>query len=374
MDSLAKANGTFAINLLKKLCEESPSHNVFFSPLSVSSSLAMLFLGAKGDTAAQMAQVLSLNRGEDIHWGFQSLVTKISKPGTEYLLRTANRLFGEKIYDFLSEFKESCQQFYQAEPERLSFAEAIEAPRQRINALVAEKTEDKVLEVLPDKSVDSLTKLVLINAIYFKGKCSKQFNEKYTGEKPFRISKNENRQVQMMYQHAQFLMSCIKEMDTQVLELPYVGGELSMINLLPDDDVDLSMVENALSYDDFTSWTKLSVMDREDVEIFLPRFKLEENYNLESVLGSLGITNASDKAEADFSGMSSKRNLSLSNFERRFFVEVNEKGTKAAAVTAVVAVAKCASTTLRFNADHPFLFIQHNRTKSIMFCGRFSSP
>ncbi|XP_049710048.1 serpin B6-like [Elephas maximus indicus] len=169
-------------------------------------------------------------------------------------------------------------------------------------------------------------------------------------------------------QHTLVFTSYVDEVHTQGLELPCMGWEPSMVILLPDDDMDLSRVESMLTYDNFSAWTKPRVRDNEGVEVSLPSFKLEENYNLESVLGSLGITNAFDKAKADFSGMSFKRDLSLSKCVPRFLVDINEEGTK------VATVAKCTSLMPRFNAGHPFLsFIQHNRAE-VFSCGRFSSP
>nr|XP_020725328.1 serpin B6-like [Odocoileus virginianus texanus] len=146
MDALSEANGTFALTLLKKLGEDN-SRNVFFSPLSISSALAMVLTGARGNTAAQMSQTLCLSTssggGEDVHQGFQKLLSEVIRPGTQYLLRTANRLFGEKTYDFLSSFKDACRIFYQAEMEDLDFVSATEESRKHINTWVAEKTEGR---------------------------------------------------------------------------------------------------------------------------------------------------------------------------------------------------------------------------------------
>uniref|UniRef100_A0A8C9Q9I1 Serpin domain-containing protein n=1 Tax=Spermophilus dauricus TaxID=99837 RepID=A0A8C9Q9I1_SPEDA len=193
MDPLLEATGTFALNLLKMLGEDS-SRNVFYSPISISSALAMVLLGAKGTTAVQMAQALSLNKssssgGGDVHRGFQSLLTEVNKTDTQNLLRTANRLFGEKSYDFLSSFKDSCQKFYQAEMEELDFLNATEESRKHINTCVAKKTEDKITELLSPGSLDEITKLVLVNAIYFKGNWDKQFDKELTQERPFKVSK-----------------------------------------------------------------------------------------------------------------------------------------------------------------------------------------
>ncbi|XP_012623894.2 serpin B6 isoform X2 [Microcebus murinus] len=379
MDALAEANGTFALNLLKTLGEDS-SKNVFFSPMSISSALAMVSMGAKGNTAAQMAQALCLNKssgggGGDVHQGFQSLLTEVNKTGTQYLLRTANRLFGEKSCEFLSSFKDSCHKFYQAEMGELDFISAAEESRKHINTWVAEKTEGKIAELLSPDSVNSLTNLILVNAIYFKGNWDKQFNKDQTKERPFKVSKSERKPVQMMFKKSTFNITYIGEIFTQILVLPYVGKELNMIIMLPDENSDLMTVEKEITYEKFIEWTRPDMMDEEEVEVFLPRFKLEENYDMENVLRSLGMTDAFEQARADFSGMSSKRDLFLSKVVHKSFVEVNEEGTEAAAATAAIMMMRCARITPRFCADRPFLFfIQHSGTHGILFCGRFSSP
>ncbi|XP_026367166.2 serpin B6 isoform X2 [Ursus arctos] len=377
MGTLSEANGTFALSLLKKLGEEN-SKNVFFSPMSMSSALSMVFMGAKGDTAAQMSRTLSLSKsggGGDVHQGFQSLLTEVNRTDAQYLLRTANRLFGDKSYEFLSSFKDSCRKFYQAEMEELDFKSAAEESRAHINTWVAEKTEGKIAELLSPGSVDPMTNLILVNAIYFKGNWDKQFNKSQTMERPFKVSKNEEKPVQMMFKKSTFQMTYIGEIFTKILVLPYVGRELNMVIMLPDENTDLRMVERELTYEKFTEWTRPDMMDEEEAEVFLPRFKLEENYDMENVLCTLGMTDAFEQARADFSGMSSRKDLYLSKVVHKAFVEVNEEGTEAAAATAAVMMLRCARITPRFCADHPFLFfIQHSKTNSILFCGRFSSP
>ncbi|KAK7824769.1 hypothetical protein U0070_020276, partial [Myodes glareolus] len=356
MDPLLEADGTFALNLLKILGEDS-SKNVFFSPMSIFSSLAMVFMGAKGNTASQMIQALSLdkcsdNGGGDVHQGFQSLLSEVNKTGTQYLLKTANRLFGEKTLDILASFKDSCRKFYEAEMEELDF-------------------KDKITELLSPGTVNSDTLLVLVNAIYFKGNWEKQFDKEDTREMPFKVTMNEEKPVQMMFKKSSFKMTYVEEISTAILLLPYAGNELNMIIMLPDEHVELKTVEKEITYEKFTEWTRLDMMDEEEVEVFLPRFKLEENYDMKDFLCKLGMTDAFE-GRADFSGISSKQGLSLSKVVHKSFVEVNEEGTEAAAATSSV-VFKCMPPY--FCADHPFLFfIQHCKTKGIVFCGRFSSP
>ncbi|XP_045383563.1 serpin B8 isoform X2 [Lemur catta] len=188
-------------------------------------------------------------------------------------------------------------------------------------------------------------------------------------------TKKEKKTVQMMFKQAKFKMGYIEEVHTQVLELPYTEEELSMVILLPDEDTDLAMVEQTLTYEKFRAWTNPEKMTRSKVQVFLPRLKLEESYDLESFLRSLGMTDAFEEAKADFSGMSTKKNVPVSKVAHKCFVEVNEEGTEAAAATAVVRNSRCIRPEPRFCADHPFLFfIRHHKTNSILFCGRFCSP
>nr|XP_014333686.1 PREDICTED: serpin B6 isoform X3 [Bos mutus] len=270
---------------------------------------------------------------------------------------------------------DSCRKFYQAEMEELDFVCATEESRKHINTWVAEKTEGKIRDLLPANSVNPMTRLVLVNAIYFKGNWDTQFNKEHTEERPFRVSKNVQKPVQMMFKKSTCKITYIGEISTQILVLPYVGQELNMVILLPSESTDLNTVEKALTYEKFIAWTKPDVMDEEEVEVSLPRFTLEASYDMEEFLRDLGVTDAFEEARADFSGMSSGRGLHLSKVMHKSFVEVTEEGTEAAAATGAVVMMRCLMVVPRFNADHPFLFfIQHSRTGAILFCGRFCSP
>uniref|UniRef100_A0A8C3TQR6 Serpin B6 n=1 Tax=Catharus ustulatus TaxID=91951 RepID=A0A8C3TQR6_CATUS len=316
-------------------------------------------------------QVLSLNNAQDAHNGYQSLLSEINDPNTKYILRTANRLYGEKTFEFLS-FMESSQKSYHAGLEQMDFLHAWEDARKQINGWVEERTEGKIQNLLAEGILNSLTRLVLVNAIYFKGNWEKPFRKQSTQERPFQLNKNETRPVQMMFKEADFNMTYIGDFQTKILELPYVGNELSMIILLPDAIQDGS---TELTYEKLMGWIRPETMKSTNVKVSLPRFKLEENYNLKPLLSSMGMPDAFESGKADFSGISSGNELLLSEVIHKSFVEVNEEGTEAAAATAVVMKLLCARRIPEFTADHPFLFfIRHNKTRSILFCGRFCCP
>ncbi|NWS90629.1 SPB8 protein, partial [Toxostoma redivivum] len=190
---------------------------------------------------------------------------------------------------------------------------------------------------------------------------------------------NETRPVQMMFKEANFNMTYTGDLQTKILELPYVGNELSMIILLPDaiqdESTGLERLERELTYEKLKDSISPEKMKSTLVRVSLPRFKLEEDYNLKLVLSSMGMADAFESGKADFSGISSGNELVLSEVVHKSFVEVNEEGTEAAAATALVANCCAILRVPEFTADHPFLFfIRHNTTRSILFCGRFCCP
>ncbi|XP_012679175.2 leukocyte elastase inhibitor-like [Clupea harengus] len=381
MESLAAANSNFSLELFKKITETNKTGNVFYSPLSISSALAMVCLGAKGNTEVQMHESLNLHKADgDFHVGFNKLFAELNKEGAPYALSLANRLYGEKTYKFVEKFLADTKTHYLAELEAVDFRTNAEAARLNINKWVEEKTQEKIKDLLAEGVVDDETRLVLVNAIYFKGNWEKQFNSARTSEVKFKLNKNESKPVQMMHQKAKFPFTYVPDVDCQILELPYVGKDMSMLVMLPNETEDnatgLEKLEQMLTYENFLEWTRPDMMDYVEVQVGLPRFKLEETYDLKEILVSMGMVDAFDHQKCDFSGMSPCDELVLSKVVHKSFVEVNEEGTEAAAATAAVMMMRCAMMPPeRFMADHPFLFfIRHNPTQSILFYGRYSSP
>ncbi|XP_054577536.1 leukocyte elastase inhibitor-like [Eptesicus fuscus] len=378
MEKLSLANTRFAVDLFRTLKDNNPSGNIFISPISISSALAMVFLGARGTTAAQMSKTLHFDVVKKIHSRFQSLIADINKRGAPYILKLANRLYGEKSYEFLPEFLASTQKMYGAELASVDFQRASEDARKVINEWVKGQTEGKIPELLAPGVVDNITKLVLVNAIYFKGNWQEKFSKMATTDTPFRLNKKDTKTVKMMYQKSKFPLGYIEDLKCRVLELPYQGRELSMVILLPDDIEDeatgLKKIEDQLTLEKLHEWTKPKNLSSTEVKVHLPRFKLEESYNLNSHLASLGIEELFT-TRADLSGMSGAGDLFISKIIHKSFVEVNEEGTEAAAATVLTLKTCSLMGDENFVADHPFIFfIRHNPSTNILFLGRLCCP
>ncbi|XP_065155046.1 leukocyte elastase inhibitor-like isoform X4 [Paramisgurnus dabryanus] len=391
MESLSAANTQFSLNVFKKISEINTSGNVFYSPLSISSALAMVSLGAKGNTKDQILQVLCLNKsGPDtktadqvdlIHSSYNKLMSELNEPGVPYMLSLANRLYGEKSYQFIDKFISETQKYYQAGLESVDFIKNSEAARVNINNWVEKKTQGRIKDLLAQGILNNMTRLVLVNALYFKGNWEKKFLWPDTVDRPFKVNKKETKIVKMMNQDKDFPLTFIPEVNSQILELPYVGKNMSMLIILPneieDDTTGLQKLEKTLTYEKLMEWTKPDNMKIQYVEISLPKFKLEETYDMKNLLVKLGMVDAFEMGKAHFSDLSHNNDLVVSEVIHKTFVEVNEEGTEAAAATGIVGKLLMGRLDIpkTFNADHPFLFfIRHNPTNTILFYGRFCSP
>ncbi|XP_066103208.1 serpin B10 [Saccopteryx bilineata] len=397
MDSLAKSINQFALEFSKKIADSSEGKNIFFSPWGIATSLAMVYLGTGGNTAAQVAQVLQFNRDQDskscpqsekkrkmhfnlgkaeeIQSDFRALISEINNPSNAYVLKTANGIYGEKTYPFLIKYLEDMKTYFGIEPQSVNFLEHSDQIRKEINSWVESQTEGKIMDLLPADAVDSTTRMVLVNALYFKGTWEHQFLVQDTTEKPFRINKTTSKPVQMMSMKKKLPVFYVENPQTIGLQLHYESRDLSLFILLPEDISGLDQLEKAATYEKLSEWTSADMMEMYDVTLHLPRFKLEETYDLKSALSSMGMSDAFNPSKADFSGMSTERNLFLSNVFHKSFVEINEQGTEAAAGTGSEVGFRLRLPSIEFKADHPFLFfIRHNKTNSILFYGRVSFP
>lgn len=372
MDSLVQGDTEFAFDLYGKL--KATQGNLFFSPYSISTALAMTYAGARGTTALQMAQALhfSLDQ-EQLHPAFASLKANLDavEAKGEIRLRIANALWPQTGYPLLEEFLDLAREYYGALITPLDYGDA-EAARATINTWIEDKTEGKIKNLIPPGVLDALTRLVLSNAIYFKGNWARQFNQQLTRDAPFWPTPDVQVTVPMMTQQQRFRYA---ESDgLQILELPYAGDDLSMIVLLPGKIDGLAQLEAALTVDNLEKWTG-HLWNRE-VRVFLPRLKMTSQFRLKDALASMGMRDAFSLEKADFSGMDGIGWLYISAALHKAFIEVNEEGTEAAAATAVVIGLRAqVEPPPTFRADHPFMFlIRENSTGSILFMGRVADP
>lgn len=368
---LVKANTAFALDLYKALQET--EGNLFFSPYSISVALAMTYAGARGETEQQMAQVLHFSPEQKLHPIFFALeaVLKDTQKSGGILLRSANSLYPHNKYPFLETFLTLLKKYYGVEIAAVDYENDLEAARNAINNWVAEKTEAKIKDLLPQRALSALTRLVLVNAIYFKGNWSSQFDRSCTIAAPFWVTSDHVIQVPMMQQTQTFGYHATRGI--QILELPYLGDRLSMLILLPCQRDEFIELENTLSSENLADWTR--ELEQRQVQVSLPRFTINCSFSLEEVLITMGMRDAFDVSKANFSGMDGVENwLSIGAVFHQAFVEVNEEGSEAAAATAVVTGSKGVLTPV-FQADHPFIFlIREKLTGSILFLGRCVEP
>ncbi|XP_053101900.1 serpin B4-like [Hemicordylus capensis] len=375
MSSVCTAVSEFGWDLFKEISKDGAQKNIFLSPFSISAALAMVAYGARGNTEAQIEKTTTdsqCDRPGGIHSQFRALLSQLNKPSSEYELSIANRLYGSMSFPFVQKFLHCIKELYHAELESVDFKNKIEQTREQINAWVANKTHDKIKDLFPRGSLDHSTVLVLVNAIYFKGQWSSRFKKENTKEAPFRVNQNVSKNVPMMFQSGRFKYAAIQEPPLQLLELPYVGKNLSMIILLPRDSTGHEKLASFLTSKNIGEW--LSSMYFQEVNVYLPKFKLEEKYYLKSTLASMGMT-APFEQRADLSGISEKQGLVVSRVIHQSFVEVNEEGTEAAAATGVGVKATSAQIPVVVKADVPFIFIIfHNVFKCPLFIGKYTSP
>ena len=395
-EASAKAVNAFAIDLYRQI--EKPEGNFFFSPYSISTALGMAYAGACGRTASQMAKALhfDLDQEKTIK-AFRDLNAQVlaTGRGKSIELNIANALWAEKSHSFRKEYLESIRTNfapakgwssrvpvvkqmlelvgtnYQEGVRQFDFRHAPEAARNTINNWVEDQTKHKIKDLLPPGSVTTDTRLVLSNAIYFKGLWESPFKKEVTKEAPFTPLGGKEVMVQMM--HTLRPYGFAEETGLQLLEIPYKGGELAMIVLLPNKGKHLEEFERSITLDKLGQWT--GSLKTQKVEVFFPRFTMTSTFQLSAPLVKMGMKDAFSSADADFSGMTGRKDIFISEGFHEAFVEVNEEGTEAAAATAVAMRTGSRPLTPVFRADRPFLFlIQHKPSRCILFFGRATNP
>jgi serpin B len=375
LQTVVKGNSTFGFDLYQEL--KWKKGNLFFSPYSISTALAMTYAGARGQTEKEMAEVLHFSlEQEPLHHSFsmlQSNLNTIQNKG-HIKLSIANSLWAQEGYPFLDTFFNLNEKYYGSGLNFVDFAKETESARITINTWVEDKTQQKIKELIKRGMLNSLTRLVLCNAIYFKGNWLIQFDKKKTIDSDFYISKNKITKVPLMSQKSKFKFKDFG--DFSAIELPYEGNDLSMIIFLPKEVDGLADFEGNLTNGSVKAWIDELIGSYEsEVLVNLPKFKTTCESELSEILGEMGMHSAFSLPPADFSGMTGKKDFFISKIIHKAFVDVNEEGTEAAAATVVVIQTLSISKPLTFRADHPFVFlIRENITESILFIGRIVDP
>lgn len=375
LEILVNGNNRFAIELYRQLGGK--KGNIFFSPYSISTALGMTYAGARGKTEEQMAQTLNFELDQaKLHPAFKELLDIINsyeKKG-DCKLAVANRLWAQEGFKFLPEFFSLTKKYYDATLKELDFKEDQEGSRQTINHWVEEKTNDKIKNLIPKGVITSETRLVLTNAIYFKGEWAKQFKEEDTRKEKFYLIDGNTVEADMM--HKSDKLNYSKEEGFGVVEIPYKNNSLSMLIFLPDEKDGIKDLDKNVTYEMLEK--AIDNMNKAQVNLSLPRFKTTSFFSLKSILIKMGMPSAFSDTLADFSGMEPEKKLKIQDVIHKAFVEINEEGTEAAAATGVVVGIKAVAPPgeiIDFIVDHPFIFIiRDNKTGSILFMGRVMNP
>ena len=370
---MARANQDFGAKLYPHLVRaKGQDENLIMSPFSVSSVLAMALAGAQEKTAEQMKTALGLYHDAKItHEGYDDVLSLL-KSNDDFTLEAANKLFAQEGYKLLDTYQEIAKNHYKASVEPLNFAEE-EAARKAINDFVEAHTQEKIKDLIPKSVLEPLTRLVLVNAIYFKGNWADQFNPKDTAKGAFKVSPSESMDVDMMHKTAEFAFTNLKEpVEATILEIPYKGNRLSMYLILSKKPEEFTALEEKFLTIDFVN---LNMTQKNEFDVQIPKFILETSHNLDETLQELGMTDMYNEKEADFSGISGTKDLHVSNVFQKAFIEVNEEGSEAAAATGAIMMTEMMVMNPKFMCNRPFLFvIKDNLTGMVLFNGRVVNP
>ncbi len=381
-DLAVDTNNDAALALYQQLRETQPG-NLLFSPYSFTAAMAMAYGGARGDTEVEFIDVLHFPEDqEDFHFGMQDLQSHFNVLNNDALsLYSGNSVWVEDTLALNPDF-ESLMKSYGEALEHVDFISDSENARQKINAWVEEKTHDRIKDLVPKGGVDTLTRLVLVNALYMKAQWAAQFKKQHTKAEVFHLSEDNETIVQMMHIMKRFPYYVAD--NYAAVELPYrptddADNETALVMriYLPHAITGLNALEKELIHDgellaDAHTW-KMG-----DVKLSLPKFRIESTFSLADILKKMGMTNAFNEHSADFSGMTDQESLHISNVFQKTFVDVDEEGTEAAAATAVIMMTRTAlipKTPYELTVDHPFLFTIVDKTSgTILFMGRVEKP
>ncbi|KAM6217567.1 ovalbumin-related protein Y-like [Rhynchocyon petersi] len=363
MDLLSTANAQFCFDVFKEMSRDHTAENLFLSPVGLLSTLAVVLFGARGDSASQMNKC-----GQDtgVHSHIQALLSEIST-SSRGQVDMASGMFVDVAHPFLPKYVECIEKLYKLKPENLDFKHNTEVARVQINSWVQNQTKGKIPGLLSSNDIVSSDRLVLINTISFRGPWKHEKDQ--TQVMTFRMSESQNKLVQMRRLQGLFKLGSIQEPEVQILEVPNAKGDLSLIIILPRENVGLGQVLREITYEKLKSWLSSVNMADTAVDLFLPRLRLEGfQEDLTSILEALGMTDVLDPSLANLSGITAEGGLAVSKIIHKTILEVTEGDSESASATQ-------AENPEVFLVDHPFLFsILWKKTETILFYGAVTNP
>ena len=374
---VAEGNNKFALSLFHRMQGITDNENQCWSPFSISTALAMVYAGARNETALQMSRTLNFDPSENFHNDFRKLLKRVDE-GTEGKIRLniANGLWAQRGFEFLDAYFALTHSGYGSELKNVDFTDnaAREKTRIDINTWVERKTNDRIKDLLGRGDLNSMTRLVLVNAIYFYGDWAEPFKKEST--RPDEFSLTDGTLITVPFMNRQDRYGYYEDPEIQAIEIPYRGNRASMVIFLPKKNKPMKAFADSFDFNHYGEM--MDSMKFTDVRLSLPKFRVDFKLDLSGTLSAMGMPLAFSQEGADFSGITGKRDLSISNVIHQAFISVDEKGTEAAAATAVTMCMMAAPDKVRpvvFNADHPFAFlIRDNETGSILFMGKIMKP
>ncbi|XP_028642605.1 neuroserpin isoform X1 [Grammomys surdaster] len=369
----------WSVNMYNHLRATREDENILFSPLSIALAMGVMELGAQGSTLKEIRHSMGyegLKRGEEFSF-LRDFSSMVSAEEGQYVMKIANSLFVQNGFHVNEEFLQMLKMYFNAEVNYVDFSQNV-AVASYINKWVENYTNSLLKDLVSPGDFDAVTHLALINAVYFKGNWKSQFRPENT--RTFSFTKDDESEVQipMMYQQGEFYYGEFSDGSNeaggiyQVLEIPYEGDEISMMLVLSRQEVPLATLEPLLKAQLIEEWA--NSVKKQKVEVYLPRFTVEQEIDLKDTLKALGVTEIFIK-HANLTAMSDKNKLFLSRAVHKSFIEVNEEGSEAAAASGMIAISRMAVLYPQVIVDHPFFFLIKNRkTGTILFMGRVMHP
>nr|XP_060612166.1 alpha-1-antiproteinase-like [Anolis sagrei ordinatus] len=371
---IAPSNTDFAFRLYRLIASDGAGRNVFFSPVSMSTAMAMLSLGAKSETLSQIHKGLAFNLLEieekEIHEGFHHLIHILNRPNNKAVVNIGNALFIEESLKLLPKFLEDAKTLYESEAFSSNFQNTAIAEKQ-INDYVKNKTHGKISQAVDD--LNPSTVMVLLNYIFFKGFWERPFNTLSIMEEDFFVNASTTVKVNLMYKGSYYKYLHDDDLFCSVVEIPY-KGDASALFILPDEGK-MQQVEDRLGKGHLSKWAK--TLEYQEIELYIPKFSMSTSYDVTSFLQTMGVKNVFG-GNADLSGIVEEGNLEVSRVIHKAVVDVHENGTEAAAVTVIEI--QYMSFQIRpplpvFKCNRPFLFLIFEKiTNSILFFGKVMNP